>query len=228
MIIKDLQQIFENIIFYGLESLGKYYSSYRGYVVDNEDKEGLGRILVKIPSITREKYHPTWAYPKTQWGGKDYGMQLLPLVGEMVWMEFEHGDTRFPIWNFAHRASNEKPEEFTSSKIYGFKSPKGQIIIVDDVNNKIIINHGENEGLVKVVELTERLNSIEGKINDTLSYLKNHVHIDPLSGYTGQPFYNPSSVTPPQPLGTQDLNKAVPNDIDETEQSYIENDKILH
>lgn len=226
----DLREVFNNIIFNGLESIGRYYSSYRGYVVENEDEDGLGRIQVKIPSVTHNKIHPVWAYPKTQWGGKDYGMQLLPLKGEIVWIEFEHGDPRFPMWNFGHRAMEEKPEEFTSSKIYGFKSPKGQTIIIDDTEGveKIIINHGENEGLVKVIELTVQLNLIEEKVRDILSYLKGHVHIDPISGYTGQPFYNPASLIPPQPLGTQDLNEAVPHNIDDTLQSDIENEKVQH
>lgn len=225
-----LQEIFENIVYHGLESLGKYYSAYRGYVVDNDDEDNLGRIQIKIPSVTHNKIHPTWAYPKTQWGGKDYGMQLLPLKGEIVWIEFEHGDTRFPMWNFAHRTENEKPEEFTSPKVYGFKSPKGQIIVIDDNDDveKIIINHGNNLGLVKVIELTEMLNKNESIINEILSYMKGHVHIDPISGYTGQPFYNPTSVTPPNPLGAQDLVTAVPNEVEETDQSYIENKKVLH
>jgi len=222
-----LREVLENIVYYGLESIGKYYSSYRAFVIENEDPEGLGRIQIKIPSLTRNRPHPEWAYPKTQWGGKDYGLQLLPLKGEMVWIEFEQGDTRFPIWNFAHRASKEKPEEFTNSKIYGFKSPKGQIIIIDDREGveKIIINHGENVGLVKVIELTEMLNKNEEKMNKLLSYVQNHVHIDPISGFTGQPFYTP---TPERTMGTQDLVTAVPGDVDETEQEYIENPKVLH
>ena len=113
----NLREVFNNILYYGLESIGKYYSSYRGYVVDNNDDEGLGRLQIKIPTITHNKIHPSWAYPKTQWGGKDYGMQLLPVLGELVWIEFEHGDTRFPIWNFAHRTEGDKPIEFSSSKI---------------------------------------------------------------------------------------------------------------
>ena len=72
------------------------------------------------------------------------------------------------IWSHAHFVTGQKPEEFVSPQVYGFKSPKGQIIIVDDRDDveKIIINHGENVGLVKVIELTEMLNKIEDKVNE--------------------------------------------------------------
>lgn len=208
----NIREVFTNIVYYGLESIGKYYSSYRGYVIDNNDPDNMGRIKFKSPAITQNKDHPMWAYPKNQWGGKGYGMQLLPVVGEMVWIEFEHGDTRFPIWNFAHRAKDEKPEEFTSPKIYGFKSPKGQTIIIDDDEEKIIINHGENVGLVKVVELTERLNTIEDKINDFLSHYRTHMLVDPISGTCG-----PLQPSPPAPIN-----------VDNTDQSYIENENVMH
>jgi len=210
----SVKEILSNILFYGLESFGKYYSSYRGYVVDNDDPDGLGKIKVKIPSITRDKVHPSWAYPKTQMGGNDWGMQMLPLKGDIVWLEFEHGDTRFPFWSFAHRANGETPEEFVSPQIYGFKSPKGQTIIIDDRDDieKIIINHGENEGLVKVIELTEKLNGIEDKVNDFLAHYRVHQVVDPISGTAG-----PLLPSPPAPI-----------DLVNTQQSEIENEDVEH
>jgi len=212
--MSSVREIFENIVFYGLESLGKFYSSYRGYVIDNNDEEGLGRIKVKIPSVTKNRNHPTWAYPKTQMGGNGYGMQFLPLVGDVVWVEFEHGDPRFPLWSFAHYTQDDKPEEFVSPQVYGFKSPKGQTIIIDDRDDveKIIINHGENQGLVKVIELTDRLNTIEDKLNDFLAHYRIHTVIDPISGTAGP--INPSS---PAPV-----------DVDNTQQEYIENENVQH
>jgi len=210
--MSSVREIFTNIVYYGIESLGRFYSSYRGYVVDNDDSEGLGRIQVKIPTVTKNKVHSTWAYPKTQMGGRDYGLQVLPMKGDLVWVEFEHGDTRFPFWSFAHRTEGDKPEEFSSPRIYGFKSPKGQTVIIDDDQELIIINHGENEGLVKVIELTEMLNKLEQKVNDFLAHYRVHKVIDPISGYAG-----PLDPTVPAPL-----------DVPETEQSYIENEKVLH
>lgn len=209
-----VKEILSNILFYGLESFGKYYSSYRGYVLDNDDPDDMGRIKVKIPAVTRDKEHPTWAYPKTQMGGGGYGVQMLPILGDMVWIEFEHGDTRFPFWSFAHRAKGEKPEEFASPQVYGFKTPKGQIIIIDDRDDieKIIINHGENEGLVKVIELTEKLNGIEDKVNDFLAHYRVHQVVDPISGTAG-----PLIPSPPAPI-----------DLVNTQQSEIENEDVQH
>jgi hypothetical protein len=216
-----LAEFAKALMYHGLEAVGKYYSSYRAYVMDNEDPENMGRIMVTIPSITADKMHIKWAYPKGQFSGKGYGMQFLPVKGDVVWVEFENGNARFPIWSHGHFSKDEKPEEFSSPLIYGFKSPKGQLIIVDDSGDEPVIrfNDGSNEGLVKVIELTEQLNKIEDKVNKLLAHYKSHVHIDPISGYTG-------TLTPP--MGSPDMVTPVPLDLTETEQSKIENTKILH
>jgi hypothetical protein len=216
-----IQEFAKALIFQGLEALGKYYSAYRGYVISNEDPENLGRVEVIVPAITKDKTHVKWAYPKNQFSGKNYGIQVLPQVGDIVWVEFETGNPRFPIWSHGHFITDGKPQEFATSQVYGFKTPKGQVIIIDDRFDieKIIINHGENMGLVKVIPLTEKLNNLEIKVNDFLSHYKGHVHIDPLSGYTG--------VLMP-PLTSPDTITIVPFDLTETEQSEIENTKVLH
>lgn len=226
-----------DMIHRGLERFGKFYSSYRGYVVDNEDPEGLNRILVKVPSIAPDKTFNSWAYPKT-FSGSNYGAQILPMVGDLVWVEFEQGKLDFPLWSHGHFTKGEKPEEFISSKVYGFKSPEGQVVVIDDRRNEVFIrlekadgsikeytteiiafNGGENGGMVKVKELTKRLNKIELKINAILARYDTHVHIDPISGYTGPPS---------PPVGGSDLVTPRPIDIDITDQDYIEDVKILH
>lgn len=227
-----------NLIHHGLERFGKFYSAYRGYVTDNEDPDGLHRIKVNIPSLTQRSNHTKWVYPRGVFSGEGYGSQLLPQVGDMVWVEFEHGDPEFPIWSHAHYIAEEKPEEFVNSKVYGFKSPEGQIVIIDDRDGEVYIslercdgslkdylteliafNHGENGGLVKVKQLTCKLNNIEDKINDILAHYDSHVHIDPISGYTGPPS---------PPLAGSDSVTPRPINIALTDQDYIENDKVLH
>ncbi len=209
-----LGRFLETLIYEGLESIGRYYSVYRGHVIDNEDPTGLNRIQVMVPSVTSKSIHPTWAYPRDSFSGNGYGMQVLPVKGDMVMVEFDHGDPKFPIWSHAHFAKGEKPEEFISPQVYGFKTPKGQTIIIDDRDDveKIIINHGENVGLVKVIELTEMLNKIESKVNEFLTHYRVHQVIDPISGMAG-----PILPSPPAPI-----------DVTDTEQEYIENENVQH
>ena len=215
----NLRETFESIIYNGLESLGKYYSSYRGYVIDNDDPLRMNRIKVNVPSVTRHLPHPSWVYPKGGFVGKDYGVQVLPQKGDMVWIEFDHGDTKYPIWSHGHFTKGELPEEFYSPNVYGFKSPKGQVVVIDDENEQIIINHGGNVGLVKVIPLTEKLNNLENKVNDWLFHYQGHIHIDPLSGQTGviqQPEMGAPNVLPQ------------PDDLELTLQEEIENPEVLH
>src|SRR5438128_10738827 len=71
---------------------GRYYGKYSGEVTKNEDDDKLGRIIVKVPSIfgkdTEVQARPCLPY----------GHFFIPAVGTMVWIEFEAGDIRFPIW----------------------------------------------------------------------------------------------------------------------------------
>lgn len=215
-----LRGFLDNLLIYGLEAFGKYYSSYRGYVVDNEDPENLNRVLVRVPSVTGNNTHPKWAFPKNSFSGTGYGSQVLPRKGDLVWVEFDNGNARFPMWSHGHFTRDEKPEEFGSINIYGFKTPEGHIILLDDDGGKILIkstnliqlNDGENEGLVKVVELTEKLNAIEDKVNDFIQHYQGHFVIDPISGTAG-----PLMAAPPAPMP-----------LINTQQSEIENTKVIH
>lgn len=125
-----------SIIQYGLEFIGRYYSSYRGFVINNEDPLGMGRLQLLIPIIDDTQPSETWAFPKNIWGGNNYGSQLLPQKGDMVWVEFEHGDTNYPIWCHAGYAEEEKPKEFETPYHYGFKTPSGSIILINDNKEK--------------------------------------------------------------------------------------------
>ena len=49
--MNPLIKIFDNLIQNGFEAFGRYYSSYRGFVVDNNDTEGNGRLKLLVPQI---------------------------------------------------------------------------------------------------------------------------------------------------------------------------------
>jgi hypothetical protein len=80
-----------------LESLrhhvGKYYGKYSGEVLANDqDADNMGSIVVKMPSLFGEDAQVT-ARPCLP-----YGHFFIPAVGTKVWVEFEGGNIKYPIW----------------------------------------------------------------------------------------------------------------------------------
>ena len=75
-----------------------YYGKYRGFVADNEDPEGLGRIKLTVPSVLGEATSD-WALPAVAYGGgADFGTLFVPPVGAQVLAEFLEGDPSAPVW----------------------------------------------------------------------------------------------------------------------------------
>lgn len=136
------ESIWHKILMYGLEVIGLHYSSYRAYVVDNNDHGRMNRLKLRIPHLNDITDDDTWAWPKNVWGGADYGSQVLPQKGDLVWVEFENGNPDYPIWSHAGYAQNELPKEFKNNRCYGFKTPSGTLVMIND-------NKGEEEILVK-------------------------------------------------------------------------------
>jgi len=77
----------------------RFFGKYRALVVDNDDKEHLGRLKVRVPSLLGDEVVTGWAAPCMPYGGgPDRGMLFVPEIGDGVWVEFEEGDLEFPIW----------------------------------------------------------------------------------------------------------------------------------
>jgi len=71
----------------------RFFGNYRGVVFDNNDPNKLGRIRVTVPQLFADTA-TGWAWPKNS-----AGLVLQPPpVGQGVWVEFEGGDSSFPIW----------------------------------------------------------------------------------------------------------------------------------
>ncbi len=85
------------------------------------------------------------------------------------------------------------------------------VLMVDKID-KIVINGGENGGLVIAPNLVDRLNAIENAFNDLLNNYKTHVHTSAAPGSPTTP------ITPVVTMGT----------IGTTELGDIENIKIKH
>ncbi|MCK4764131.1 MAG: hypothetical protein KAW12_18170 [Candidatus Aminicenantes bacterium] len=77
----------------------RFYGKYRGFVVDNNDPEQMGRLKVMVPSVLGNDVVTGWAYPCVPYGGAaNQGMLFIPEPNAAVWIEFEEGDLEFPIW----------------------------------------------------------------------------------------------------------------------------------
>lgn len=125
----------------GLESLGLYYSSYRAFVVDNEDPEFLGRLKLRAPQIHGDEIPDLWAYSRGIYSGAGVGFFAIPAKGEMVWISFESGDVRKPIWEYGHFGTGDMPDAMknngTKPTNQVWQSYSGHRIELDD-NNKLV------------------------------------------------------------------------------------------
>ena len=73
-----------------------FFGKYRGKVENNIDPLQLGRVQVSVPAVLgRGKL--SWAMPCAPMAGSGVGLFLVPPVGANVWVEFEGGNTEFPI-----------------------------------------------------------------------------------------------------------------------------------
>jgi len=75
----------------------RYYGKYRGMVIDNVDPMQIGRIMAQVPDVLGE-IPSSWAMPCVPAAGIQSGCFIVPPIGSQVWMEFEQGNTDYPIW----------------------------------------------------------------------------------------------------------------------------------
>lgn len=75
----------------------QFLGKYRGTVIDNLDPLQIGRLLVQVPDVSNV-LPSTWAMPCVPVAGIQSGCFAVPPVGSGVWIEFEQGNSDYPIW----------------------------------------------------------------------------------------------------------------------------------
>ncbi len=144
--MNPLLKLFNRLITRGFEPFGRYYSCYRGFVVDNDDPDKFSRVKLKVPAVFGTEAMDYWAWQKDCFSGPGYGMQCIPSVGDMVWVEFELGDPRKPIWSYGHFSLGkdnkpDKPSPLENITNYWFRTPGGILIELDDTNSLIRVTN---------------------------------------------------------------------------------------
>lgn len=122
----------------GLESMGLFYSVYRGTVQDNNDPKNMGRLVVSCQAIYGDELHEYWAFPRGMVAGNGTGIFWVPSVGDMVFVSCEGGNPRFPMWEYAYPLEGKQPSGATIKKKV-FLTPAGQRIELDEENDSIDI-----------------------------------------------------------------------------------------
>lgn len=203
----------EKIINEGLESLRRYYSTYRGIVVNPEDPLHQNRILVCVPEVMGGT--TSWAYPKGQHGSAGDGFKYFtPKMGDIVFVTFEFGDHTKPLWEFHGWGLNQIPEMLDGTNKCGIVTPEGNMVVLDDDDGSLTIkfsgpitiqsdseisigssssimvssdqsicfNDGDNEGLVNIKDLTDRLNYLVQQLETLRQLFNAHTHPGVTSG----------------------------------------------
>jgi uncharacterized protein involved in type VI secretion and phage assembly len=121
---------------------GKFYGKYSGEVTDNADTDFFGRIKVKVPAVfgadVDVRARPCFAAAHF----------FVPPIGEKVWVEFEAGDTRYPLWVGTWYPQGKSPTDAQISPPDNrvIQTPSGHTIQIMDKagDEKIVIKHKGN------------------------------------------------------------------------------------
>lgn len=143
----NLTELLDTVKNYGFEYFGIFYGNYRGVIVDNNDPEKLGRVKLRVPQIASDNTIEYWAWPKGQPTGADFGDFMVPPKNSPVWVEFENGDPRHPIYSGGHwgKSFGAVPSEgqLTDPKNRVRKS-EDWILEMDDAGNKFKASNKTN------------------------------------------------------------------------------------
>lgn len=108
----------------------QYYGKYRGKVENNVDPQLMGRIQVSCPAVLGSG-QMSWAMPSAPYAGSGVGFFAIPPNGANVWVEFEGGNTDFPIWSGCFWAIGDLPPDVAIPQKKVFKTDTATLTLSD-------------------------------------------------------------------------------------------------
>lgn len=217
-----MNDLLQNMVDHGLDTIGRHYSIYRGTVVDIEDQMNMDRLLVYVPELQITD----WALPRGSHGSHVCGFRQhpLPKVNDIVYITFEDGNPALPLWEWHSWAELQRPEEFDDPDICGIITPKGTKVLVNDRTGEVMISakqrisilaEGEDgiaigaekiflnsrgtvvinqgdQGVPDIVNLTQKLNQLVNEVETLRNTFNAHTH----PGVTAGPGSTSPTVTP--------------------------------
>lgn len=101
--------------------MSKHFGKYRGKVENNIDPMLSGRVQVSVPSVLGQG-SLSWAMPCAPYAGSQVGLFTIPPKGANVWVEFEAGDTDYPIYSGCFWGTGEAPAQPAIPQMKVFKT----------------------------------------------------------------------------------------------------------
>lgn len=132
----------------GQRDRSRIYGVAVGVVTNNQDPDAMGRVKVKLPSISGED-ESNWARIVTFMAGKEMGAFFLPEVDDEVLVAFEQGDINQPyvigsLWNGVDAPPQTNGDG--KNNIRMLKSRSGHVISLSDEDGKEKIEITDKSG----------------------------------------------------------------------------------
>lgn len=127
----------------------KYYGKYRAYVVDVNDPLKMGRIRVDCPKITGGLTQ--WCMPCIQAVYDNGGDFHFPKIGETVFIEFEDGDFKYPIYTggWFKEGTNPLPDYDPDLRIISWNDNiiymEKNRLTIKNVKSEVVLNNADVE-----------------------------------------------------------------------------------
>jgi uncharacterized protein involved in type VI secretion and phage assembly len=155
----------------------RYFGKYRGKVEQNVDLDQKGRIQVSVPAVLGAN-RMNWAMPCVPYAGPDVGFLMIPPRGAHVWVEFENGDPRRPIWSGCFWDENENSPATDPTDFTKIIKTDTATIMIDDTPGLGGITIETSDGLKLTFDATgiELTNGSNLKV--TLDTVQNKVSIN--------------------------------------------------
>jgi len=114
----------------------KVYGVVIGFVENNVDPEGLGRVQLSFPHLSDVNVSK-FARVVTPMAGSNRGVYFLPDIGDEVLVAFDHGDVSKPIvigslWNGKSRPPELNSDGLNAKRL--IKTKSGHTITLDDTS----------------------------------------------------------------------------------------------
>lgn len=137
-----------------------YFGKYTGIVQDNRDARQHGRLKVTVPAV----FHGDVV---TARAALPYGFFFVPENDTKVWVEFEGGDSRLPLWTGVQYLPEEWAEEAAENPPQKrvIKTPSGHVIVFNDIEGEesIEITDGVNSHVITLnadgISISDGVNS---------------------------------------------------------------------